>query len=87
MTATPGRKTVNPRQGIETLQQRKRWERLSWLCRKTVNPRQGIETALLRVVAGFRNRLSRKTVNPRQGIETRVLGCEEVEITRGVGRQ
>ncbi len=40
------RKTVNPRQGIET-KPALNWALYTRICRKTVNPRQGIETLLL----------------------------------------
>ncbi len=38
------RKTVNPRQGIETRPHRRNLSDVDFFGRKTVNPRQGIET-------------------------------------------
>ncbi len=65
-----GRKTVNPRQGIET--ELAPGERVrGFLGRKTVNPRQGIETPPPSPHTNNTPSPRRKTVNPRQGIETR----------------
>ncbi len=70
MKLTLCRKTVNPRQGIETICAMKITRVRCNLCRKTVNPRQGIETQRGLTDGEVWRSWSRKTVNPRQGIET-----------------